>query len=222
MTTGTLASEWRVYVEEIREDAHQLLAWSYADVRARLAGATDEYEITGFLADGMEARLRSADTPDRYLYYAVHNEKPTSASGESGKRRPKLDIQIQRTGLLSRPEFTFEAKRMRDEPGADAAATMRQYLGPDGMGRFCSGRYVPGSPEVAMLGCVQAHDEQFWGERIAAALARDAQNGGAAFSVAEPLVAAAIVSALPHEWLSVHRTESGRQIRIFHVFIDCR
>lgn len=58
MTTAeALDSEWDAYLAELRADAHYLLAWSYADVQAKLLLASDEYEITGMLAEAMDARL---------------------------------------------------------------------------------------------------------------------------------------------------------------------
>src|SRR6478672_1147279 len=97
-----LAQEWDDYLAPFRDDIHQLLAWSYIDNRARLATARDEYELTGLLADGMEARILAEDTPPRYSHYAVYSERPTSWSGMLGKSRPRLDIQIVRCGVRPR------------------------------------------------------------------------------------------------------------------------
>src|SRR5713226_8888345 len=118
------AKDWYEYLVELRKDAHQLLAWGYADVRSRLAIARDEYEMTSLLADGMDARINAPQTPDRFMFYAVHNEKPTSPFGELGKLRPKLDIQIERCGVRPKPYFTFEAKRLRDDASSSVSATM--------------------------------------------------------------------------------------------------
>ncbi|MGZ5442306.1 MAG: hypothetical protein ACXW5U_07995 [Thermoanaerobaculia bacterium] len=221
MSIGTLTDDWDDYDAVIREDAHQLLAWSYSDVRTKLATAADEYEITGLLADGIDARLLAEQTPERYLLYAVHNERPRSSGGQLGKARPKLDIQIERCGARSRPQFTFEAKRMRDDAKTNASATMRQYLGSEGIGRFSSGRYVPGAREVAMLGCMQAHDPDFWFQRLSDAFAADGRGGRLALAVLRELTSAMIVPDLPNEWSSVHETSKGGVIRVFHVFIDC-
>ncbi len=222
MGMGTLTDVWDDYEIVIREDAHQLLAWGYADVREKLAAARDEYDMTGLLVEGIGARLAAEQTPERYLLYAVHNEKPTSPHGQLGKARPKLDIQIERCGRRPRPQFTFEAKRMRDDAKANVSTTMRQYLGEDGIGRFRSGSYVPGAREVAMLGCMQAHNPYFWSQRVSEAFDSDSRGDGTAYGVLQALASAMIVQDLPNEWLSVHKTSDGGTIRIFHLFIDCR
>lgn len=92
------------------------------------------------------------------MYYSVHNEKPISPFGELGKKRPKLDIQIQRHGCRPTPHFTFEAKRLRDDRLQDVRKTMTAYLGDEGVKRFVTNRYASESVEAAMLGCVQARD----------------------------------------------------------------
>lgn len=222
MTTTDLAAEWDDYLVVLREDAHQLLAWGYADVRRRLAKANDEYEMTGLLADGMDARINSPLTPDKFMLYAVHNEKPTSPTGELGKKRPRLDIQIERCGVRPKRFFTFEAKRLRDDAASSASDTMREYLGGDGIGRFVSGHYVPESREAAMLGCIQAHDAEFWFNRVSFAFETDALNGGAMYALIEPLRLAHIIKDLPDERVSVHARSQGVQIEIFHLFIDCQ
>lgn len=221
MGNATLAAAWDDYLVELREDAHQLLAWSYADTRARLATAKDEYEMTGVLAEGMDARIDSPQTPDRFLLYSIHNEKPTSPTGQLGKKRPRLDIQIARNGVRPKPLFTFEAKRLRDDASSSVADTMRHYLGVEGISRFLRSHYAPDSAEAAMLGCIQARDADFWFDQVATAFDRDATNGGRLYASVGTLRLAEVIKDLPDERVSVHqRTESS--IQIFHLFIDVR
>lgn len=222
MSNTGLAPEWDDYLVVLREDAHQLLAWGYADVRRQLARANDEYEMTGLLRDGMDARINSPLTPDKFMLYAIHNEKPTSPSGELGKKRPKLDIQIERCGVRPKRYFTFEAKRLRDDAASRVSDTMREYLGGDGIGRFVSGRYAPESLEAAMLGCIQAHDAEFWFNRVSFAFESDSLNGGAMYASIEPLRHANIIQDFPDERISVHSRVGGVSIQIFHLFIDCQ
>jgi len=217
-----LAAEWHEYLAVLREDAHQLLAWSYADTRTRLARAKDECEMTGLLADGMEARVNSPLTPERFTLYAIHNERPTSPAGELGKQRPRLDIQIERCGIRPKSHFTFEAKRLRDDSASSAADTMRHYLGDEGVCRFVRGTYVPLSHEAAMLGCIQAHHAEFWFDRICNAFDSDKKNGSPLFALNDQFRRVNVISDFPDEYLSVHARESGGEIRIFHVCIDCK
>lgn len=111
---------------------------------------------------------------------------------------------------------------MRDDPACGIASTISKYLGANGMGRFRAGRYAPEDPEVAMLGCVQAHDPQFWFRRLSDEFVVDSHRQSPQFAVLEPLTAACVVSDLPYEWLSVHATDAGKTIRVFHLFIDCQ
>jgi hypothetical protein len=222
MTQGTLGAEWDDYLIQLREDAHQLVAWSYQDRRHLLPTAKDEYDITGILAEGIDARIDSPHTPERYALYGVHNEKPSSATGQLGKARPKLDIQIVRYGIRPRPDFTFEAKRLRDDSVCSMATSLRQYLGADGVGRFLSGYYVPGRAEVAMLGCIEAHDPDIWFDRVGAEFDSDTKNGRSKYRVLAALTPVAIVTDLPDERLSVHKSASGGNLKLFHLFIDCR
>lgn len=222
MTKIGLASEWDDYLSVLRKDAHQLLAWGYADARTKLAEAKDEYEMTGLLADMMDARINAPQTSDRFTFYAVHNEKPTSPLGEKGKKRPKLDIQIERCGIKPKRYFTFEAKRLRDDASTSVRDTMRHYLGVDGIRRFVSGRYVPECFEAAMLGCIQAHDAEFWFDQIGGAFDSDASKRKPLFALVDRLQHANVIPDFPDERVSVHARTSSASIRIFHVFIDCR
>lgn len=222
MSNTSLAAEWDDYLVVLREDAHQLLAWSYADTRSRLAMAKDEYEITGLLADGMDARINAPQTPERFTLYSIHNEKLISPSGELGKQRPRLDIQIQRNGIRPKPNFTFEAKRLRDDKSSSASDTMRQYLGDDGIRRFVGGRYASESLEAVMLGCIQAHDAEFWFDQVSSAFDSDTSNGSPMFELVGSLQVANVIGDFPDERVSVHARTSSVSIRLFHLFIDCR
>jgi len=222
MSSSSLAIEWDDYLVELREDAHQLLAWSYSDTRSRLARAKDEYEMTGLLAEGMDARINSPETAERFMLYSVHNEKPTSPKGELGKKRPKLDIQIERCGVRPKPYFTFEAKRLRDDRSCSVSETMKEYLGVHGIIRFVSARYAFESVEAAMLGCIQAHDAKFWVDQVGSAFDADTKDGGRLFAVIERLRQASVIVDLPDEFVSIHLRGSGVPMQVFHLFIDCR
>jgi len=217
-----LTSDWDAYLVELREDAHQLLSRGYSDSKAKLSKAKDEYELTGLLADSIEARIDSPTTPERFMLYSVHNEKPISPGGELGKKRPRLDIQIQRHGARPKPHFTFEAKRLRDDRTCSASESMKEYLGNKGLGRFIEGLYSAESSEAAMLGCVQAHDSAFWFQQVEDAFDEDTVNGGTLYAVTVPLTWAGVLADFPDERSSTHKRRSGDTIKLFHVFIDCR
>jgi hypothetical protein len=222
MSEQQLSPEWDEYLAVLREDAHQLLAWSYVDNRSRLAQADDEYEMTGLLADGMTDRIDSHMTDERFMIYSVHNEQPISPDGQLGKKRPRIDIRIERCGIRPKRYFTFEAKRLRDDRTSSVRDTMREYLGHEGIGRFIGGLYAAESYEAAMLGCMQARDAEFWFGQLVDVLSADAVNSTGRFQLVGKIEMANVIPEFPDERVSSHLRASGIPIQIFHVFIDCR
>ena len=109
MTQGTLTGKWDAYLAELREDAHLLLAWGYADVRLKLPSARDEYDLTGMLADAMEERINNPLTPDRFSMYSVHNERPINTRAERGKIGRNLIFRLSVVGFV--PNHPIRSKR---------------------------------------------------------------------------------------------------------------
>jgi len=221
MSHGILTAEWDQYLATLREDAHLLLAWAYADARPNLPTARDEYDITGFLAEGMERRINNPLTPERFSLYSVHNERPISPQAEHGKDRPKLDIQIERCGVRPKRYYTFEAKRLRDDERATASNCLAKYMGDEGVGRFIAERYERDSIEAAMLGCIQSRSPEFWLGLLERAFAEDAVSEHGKLNVVEGFRRCSIVDELPDEGSTIHRRNSGSLIRLLHVLILC-
>ena len=220
MRSERLSTEWDDYLVVLQEDAHQLLAWGYVDARRQLPLARDEYDMTGLIADAIERRINDPRTPERYTVYSVHNERPVSPGSELGKYRPKLDIQIEWCARRPKRYFAFEAKRLRDDALARAADTLLKYLGDEGVGRFLAARYAADSSEAAMLGLVQAHDAQFWFERIGEAFVQDKASGKNEFCLMEQLRWERVVTDLPDEAGSTHKRAGHDPIHLFHIFLD--
>jgi hypothetical protein len=221
MMTQTLAAEWDDYIAVLREDAHQLLAWSYADTRTALSKSRDEYDMTGLLANAMHERINDPETPDRFTFYSVHNERPIGPTGEQGKDRPKLDIQIERCGIRPKKFYTVEAKRLRDDEKASRAASIAHYFGEDGVGRFVSGRYEADNIEAAMLGCIQAHNAHFWFQQIEKTFADDIISGRNKFNVIERFRPYSVIDEIADEASTIHRRLNGSSIRLLHILLDC-
>lgn len=219
MNDERLSPEWDDYLAVIREDAHLLLAWGSADVRSKLPGARDEYDLTGLLADAMDDRINDPLTPERFSLYSVHNERPFSTRGEQGKDRSKLDIQIERCGIRPKPTYSFEVKRLRDDSKASPSDSLAHYLGNDGVGRFIAGKYERDSLEAAMLGCIQARTPQFWLDLIEQAFEKDMTSGGERFKIVQGFQRCSIIAELAHEASTTHRRISGSLIRLLHILI---
>lgn len=221
MNQGKLGPNWDDYLAALREDAHLLLAWGYSDTRREPPNARDEYDITDLLADAMEQRINDPLTPERFTLYAVYNERPVSPAGQRGKERPKLDIQIQRTGVRPKPYYTIEAKRLRDDNKSTASDSLAHYLGDEGIRRFVAGVYDPEAAEAAMLGCIQAHDADIWLGYLARAFLDDVTSGRNRLNIVEQLQPCRIIAELPHEASTTHQRISGSMIRLLHILICC-
>ncbi|MGH7824865.1 MAG: hypothetical protein ACREQ7_06775 [Candidatus Binatia bacterium] len=221
MSQGRLVSDWDDYLARLREDAHLLVAWGYTDTRDKLQKARDECDITSLLADAMDRRINDPRTPERFTLYSVHNERPISPTGELGKERPKLDIQIERCGVRPKPHYTFEAKRLRDDDKATVSDSLAHYLGDEGVGRFVADRYEAESAEAAMLACIQAHDAEVWLGHVARAFAEDVTSGRNRLKIVEQLRRCHIIAELPDEASTIHRRVRGSAIRLLHIFLCC-
>ncbi len=216
-----LTAEWDDYLAVLREDAHQLLAWGYADTRAELPTARDEYDLMGLIAQAMDRRTNDPRTPERFSLYSVRPEHPFSPCGERGKDRRKLDIQIERSGRPKR-YFTFEAKRLRDDTRASVSASLAHYLGEEGVGRFVGGYYATESTEAAMVGCVQAHNPTFWFDRVEKAFAEDRASGKNVFRLREDFRREPVIPDIPDEAVTVHERNALPPLRLYQVFLDCQ
>jgi hypothetical protein len=216
---GVLSEEWDDYILALREDAHILIAWGYMDTVAMLPSTRDEYDMTGLLADAMNRRIEDPLTPDRFAYYSVHNERPISPLGERGKRRPKLDIQIELCGTKPKRRYTFEAKRLRDDASAPASNSLDHYFGGEGVGRFIANRYPTEGREAAMVGFVEAHDVGFWTQRFERAFADEPRTGRYGLNVIVGFQPISVVKELPYEGLSLHRRDDGSTMRLLQIFL---
>ena len=207
---------WREYDLSFREDAHQLLAWGYLGARHLIAPDREETEITGFIAEAIQAKLNSPDNDERFDRYSLKEDNPVAGEDRTGKRRVRMDIIIEsssRPRYLSRPQYTFEAKRL-----CRPNQTLGDYLSGEGLLRFLQGRYASHCPEVAMVGYVQTDTITYWTTVLEKRFDGDSANH---FRITEKLSQISIVPHLTNEWVSKHQRESEMPIIIFHLFLDC-
>src|SRR5438067_2223501 len=111
--TPSLDPAWSNYLVAFRRDAHQLLVWGYEDARPLIKPDHEEEEITGFIAEAIDRRLDDPATPDYWDRYDIREEPRVRNSGKTGKRRKRLDIIVRSSAMKPRPEFMFEAKRLK-------------------------------------------------------------------------------------------------------------
>ena len=98
----------------------------------------------------MKSVLRSRTAPNWTADLTVHDEVYVEDGIRRGKRRLRIDIEFEQVRRGPRPIFRFEAKRLR------SAASLRAYLGRDGLGCFLDGRYAKDQDIAGMLGYVQS------------------------------------------------------------------
>jgi hypothetical protein len=153
------------YREKLLLHAHVILSMGYRRLDSASLNAAEEEDITGALAEAMTEFLASPDSPGWRTYYAVHEEPRVRSKKRRGKRRLRLDIQVEFTGG-SRPRFSFEAKRLR----AQDAKSLSNYFGKEGLGCFVSGSYANDSDEAGMLGYIQSHSSSHWVSELQAGL----------------------------------------------------
>ena len=129
--------------------------------------SAEEPTITGELVRSMQEELEADTAPGWAAYLAIRDDPPQNVEGRLGKRRRRIDIEIERCSQGKRPRFRFEAKRLRD------SASLSAYLGEDGLMLFVQGSYAPDNDEAGMLGYVQQKTPVAWsrhvGDRLSAA-----------------------------------------------------
>jgi hypothetical protein len=182
-------------------------------VPARLS-RLQEPEITGLLVEKMREVVKGRLCPRNAEHFSVHDDPPLKRGRRLGKRRPRVDIAIERAAPGPRPWFQFEAKRLKT-PRHVAA-----FLGRDGLGCFVSGRYGADLRDVGMLGYVQARTVSEWafeiGQRIESSRSLHRVPTG------DPAWTARVIgSALPDTFHSMHVRARHGLVDVFHTLFRC-
>jgi hypothetical protein len=203
---------WKV---AFRKNAHLLINAGYSTGRAKIT--TNEHKeehITEFIVCGIKDWMRRSDYPSWCKYYSVHEEAPVSGKGSHGKSRPRTDIFIELGSHRERPEYVFEAKRLRAN-GFEAG----KYTGVEGIGCFTAGIYAAGYDEAAMLGYVQSNTLIEWKKRVKKSIMENA----AGLYLKSPQHDEVVIAEFALEWVSEHERANGKSspVRIYHILLDC-
>ncbi|HVB72621.1 MAG TPA: hypothetical protein VNE38_03605 [Ktedonobacteraceae bacterium] len=203
---------WKV---AFRKNAHLLISAGYTAGHYKIE-SNEHYEehITEFIVCGIKDWMRRRDRPLWCKLYSVHEEAPVSGKGSHGKSRPRTDIFIELISRWKRPEYVFEAKRLRTN-GYGAG----KYTGLEGMGCFTEGIYASGYDEAAMLGYVQSNTIFEWKKLVKTSITKNAVN----LYLQSPQHDEVIIPEFPLEWVSEHERHDskGRPVRIYHILLDC-
>ena len=203
---------WKV---AFRENAHVLISVGYTACRTKIESDEHKEEhITEFIVCGMKDWMRRRDRPSWCKYYSVHEEAPVSKKGSYGKSRPRTDIFIELGSRLERPEYVFEAKRLRTN-----GYGVGRYTGLEGMGCFTEGIYASGYNEAAMLGYVQSNTLFKWKESVKKSIIERATS----LYLKSPQYDEVVIAEFPLEWVSEHEriNSKGTFVSIYHILLNC-
>ncbi len=171
----------------------------------------EETAITGFIKRGIKINLRKADFPKWGKFYAVSEEEPVDYDDKKGKSRPRIDILIETT-VGTRPEFYFEAKRLKT-----STHPVSKYIGDDGLMCFINGIYAAEYNDAGMLGYIQNKSEDHWKEKIQTEIKENSDK----LSLKDNQEEIKINDQFPKEWFSKHgRKTITRDIKIYHILLD--
>ena len=195
-----------------RRDAHQLLAWGYQDALQQINCNLEEEEITGLIVEAMREKLKDTTIPERfYDRYSVGEEKPLAVDGRTGKRRFKLDIVIEsNVPRKLRPEYIFEAKRLRKN-----GYPISKYLGKDGLQCFGKGVYASQYSEAAMVAYLQSDTASYWEKELKRTINNDLS------CTKQPSKKVPVIESIPNVWVSEHEREQSSPIIVYHIFLNC-
>jgi len=199
---------------QIREDVRTLIKWGYEGARVKCRSTSEEEpSITGYIRQAIQARLSAPDCPDWGYLYSVHDDPPVEKEGRRGKARPRADIIIE-AHFRGRPEYIFEAKRLRNK-----GYGVNRYIATDGMGCLIEGIYARRYDEAAMLGYVQSDTVEYWSEKVRLTII----NSSSQLHLVGAQENIQITSDFPLEWVSEHgRISVGRNIKVHHILLDFR
>jgi hypothetical protein len=204
--------KWKV---ALREKAHLLIEVGYTKGRSHIEyDDHEEQEITEFIVSAIKDWMRSPESPPWCKYFDVHEEAPVPRQSSHGKSRPRTDILIRWCAHQQRPEYIFEAKRLREKGHG-----VGKYTGPEGMGCFTEGLYAAEYDEAAMIGYVQSHTLSHWKEQLQKSIMKKQEMLYLKASQCDEMV----IASFPLEWVSEHerKGEKNGSIRIYHLLLDC-
>lgn len=201
------------FKKAFREHVHILIAWGHRDSHSLVKSDSEEPVITGLITKAVKDIFRAPNCPGWCKYYSIMENPPEEFEEREGDRRPKPDIIIE-GHFPGRPEYIFEAKRLRND-----GFGVGKYTGPEGLGCFVSGKYASRYNEAAMLGYVQSDTPEKWKIKIQKSIEKETVGLHTVSSQRDIRV----IEDIPLEWVSEHnREKTGRSISVFHILLDYR
>src|ERR1700733_7829409 len=100
-----------IYRRNFVKQVHSLVAMGYARLNPTHFKKAQEPAITGELIRFIRETIDDRTSPPWVGRYSIHDDPPVNVRGLKGKNRPKVDIEIEKTGRGTHPRFQFEAKK---------------------------------------------------------------------------------------------------------------
>ncbi len=202
-----------IYRRRFVKQIHSLVAMGYARLNPPQFKKAQEPAITGELVRCIKEVTRDRTADPWVGRYAIHDDPPVNVRGLKGKNRPKVDIEVEKTGRGPHPLFQFEAKKL---PIGKKDA-VREYVGEKGLGCFISGKYAESHEDSGMLGYVQAGSIPDWAEKVRARLEEERES----CRLLEPWKKPNFINELEFCFFTVHnRSHSDKRLTIYHTFLD--
>jgi len=187
--------------------------WGHSDAHPRIESINEEEpSITGYITNSIKNWLRDINCPSWCKHYSVQDDPPVESEGRVGRRRRRADIIIE-SNVKGRPEFVFEAKRLRKN-----GYGVNKYAGSEGMGCFIDSVYGSRYNETAMIGYVQSDSLDHWKSKIKEKI----ENNNARLELRSAQQNITVIDEIQFEWFSEHaRKAIGRHVKIYHILLDC-
>lgn len=156
-----------VYASSFVARAHELMVLGFRRLNAASLAAKAEEAITGLLVGAMQEVIdEAAGALVWAARFCVKDDPPVKGDDASleGRRRNRIDIEIEHAVRGPHPRFRVEAKRLYTSKSASS------YTGEDGLGALVSGHYGSEFQQMGMLGYVQTPTRERWTTKVAVAL----------------------------------------------------
>ena len=199
----------QVYADELRTHAVTLIWMGFQRLNAVSLTQSEEDDVTGELVREMKCVIQDPSSPVWVDHYHVQEQVLKNINDKRGKRRPKMDIEFERSGRGNRPTLGFEAKRL------GRGNNVGTYLGEEGLTAFVNGYYPTTHGEAGMLGYVQEQTPDAWAAKLASRLTNVSEfqvtTDGGWHLLDED-------AAFPAS-CTFHKDTQGRSLSIIHVLL---
>jgi hypothetical protein len=199
-----------VYIIALREHALALVWLGYLRMKATDFATAEEDDITGELVRQMKSTIEDNDSPAWTGHYSVSEQVRSDAKGKLGKKRPIVDVELERIKRGKRPRLRFEAKRLY------AGSGVSDYVGAEGLGAFLDAYYTRTHNEAGMIGYVQTRTESYWAAKLGAKLIAPAYR----ITPGGDWKHLRIIAAPPHTYQTIHSDFEKLPIFIFHSLLS--